>query len=397
VSLSAARRLALTRQRLAGKRPARGRPGILEVIKDLGYVQLDPTNVVARSHLLVLWSRLGIFDVAALENLLWHERRLFEHAAMIYPMEDLPFRREAMRRYRLAETPWARRAVSWLETNAGLRRHVLARLRRGPPLPTSAFADLADASWRSTGWTSGRNVSQALEFLSRQGHVAVAGRAGGQRLWTLATRWLPRAGRLSARALAEGAVERALRSMGIATLSQLRRHYAFARFIEPETVASLVRAGRIVQVALDAAAGSWLVRAEDLPALERARREDWGARTTLLSPFDNLIIDRPRTEALFGFRYRMEIYVPRDLREHGYWAMPILHGERLIGRVDPALDRREKSLVINAMSVESDAPRGGAVGRAIRSAIEDLATFVGAAQVVWHCRPPAMWRAGLRA
>jgi uncharacterized protein YcaQ len=250
-SPAAARRLALTRGRLAGKRPARGRAGILEVVRDLGYVQLDPTNVVARSHLLVLWSRLGRFDVAALESLLWRERRLFEHAAMVYPIEDLAFRQEVMRRYLKADTSWGARAAAWLEANAALRRHVLARLRRGPPLPTSAFADLAEASWRSTGWTEGRNVSQALEFLSRQGRVVVAGRAGGQRLWTLAERWLPRAKRVPSRELAERALERALRSTGLATLPQLRRHYAFARFIEPETVARLMRAGRVVPVALE--------------------------------------------------------------------------------------------------------------------------------------------------
>lgn len=302
VDLTAARRLAVLRQRLAGPRPGRGPAGILRVIRELGYVQLDPTNVVARSHLLVLGARLGRFDPAHLQRLL-RERRLFEYAAFILPTDDLPLHLRRMAAYRRPRTAWARRVAAWVETNDALRRHVLMRLRRDGPLPTSAFEDLASAPWRSRGWTSGKNVSQMLEFLWRQGRITVAAREGGERWWILSERWLPAARSLPEREAERRGTERAVRSLGIATAAQLRSSYAFARFVTRRAIADLARDGTFEAVRIAEVSGPgaavWYVHAEDLATMERIGRE-WEPRTTLLSPFDNLIIDRSRTERLFG-------------------------------------------------------------------------------------------------
>jgi uncharacterized protein YcaQ len=138
--------------------------------------------------------------------------------------------------------------------------------------------------------------------------------------------------------------------------------------------------------------GPWYVHADDLPLLERLEAGDWRPRTTLLSPFDNLIIDRQRTRRLFGFHFRMEIYVPRAARRYGYYVLPVLHGDRLIGRVDPAMDRHRGRLVVNAVHAEPDAP--AAAGPAVAAALEDLAAFLGAGGVELRQPPPERWRGG---
>jgi uncharacterized protein len=138
--------------------------------------------------------------------------------------------------------------------------------------------------------------------------------------------------------------------------------------------------------------GPWYVHADDLPLLERLEAGDWRPRTTLLSPFDNLIIDRERTQRLFGFHYRMEIYVPKAARRYGYYVLPVLHGDRLVGRVDPVMDRARGRLVVNAVHAEPDAP--AAAGAAVAGALEELAAFLGAGGVELRQPPPQVWRTG---
>ena len=142
--------------------------------------------------------------------------------------------------------------------------------------------------------------------------------------------------------------------------------------------------------------GPWFVHAEDLPLLEQLEAGEWWPRTTLLSPFDNLITERGRTEQLFGFNFRMEIYVPKTKRQYGYYVLPILHGDRLIGRVDPAMDRRRGVLVLHAVHAELDAPLTRTDGRAVARAIEDLAGFLGARDVEYRGAVPERWRTTLR-
>src|SRR5207253_2015411 len=139
-------------------------------------------------------------------------------------------------------------------------------------------------------------------------------------------------------------------------------------------LAELEAEGRIVRVRIAgegrAWPGVWYVHADDLPLLDRLAAGEWQPRTTLLSPLDNLICDRARTEALFDFAFRMEIYVPRDQRRYGYYVLPILHGDRLIGRIDPAMDRAHGRLTINAVHAEPDAPPDA--GPAVAGAIAEL-------------------------
>ena len=351
---------------------------MLETVKHIGYLQLDPTNVVARNHLLILWSRLGRYDRADLDRLMWKDRALYETVSLILPVEDRPLHEVRVRAERRGEGPYGGRVNAWLKKNDRLRRDILARLRREGPLPITAFEDRASHGWRSTGWTADRNVSQMLSFLLRQGHLSTGGRAGGKRVWTLRENWLPAVRPLARGAAARHATERALRALGVGTLKELRYTYAFGWFVTADALASLERDGVATRLEVDGFRESHF-------ALSSALRKRAGEpeRTTLLSPFDNLIIQRERTEKLCGLRYRMEIYVPPRLRVRGFWAMPILHRDRLIGTVDPKVDRERGRLEVITFRLERDAPRDRSTRRAIETAVEDLAAFAGATEVTW--------------
>src|SRR5438128_1899651 len=267
VTLPQARRAAVRAQLLDGS----GRD-VLDVVRRIGNLQLDPTARVAPSHLLVLWSRLGAFDPADLDRLLWKEKQLFEWRAFVYPIEDLPAYLSRMRRFPIGDSAWPRRVREWLRANTSFQNYVLRELERNGPLLSRELENRARVPWPSSGWTGNRNVSQLLEFLTARGEVAIVGRRGKQRLWDLAARWYPAVEPLPDEEAEAYLADRRLRALGV------------------------VRDG----------AGWRAHREADVRAVPR--------RTTLLSPFDRLIHDRERTEALFAFRYRMEIYVPKDER-----------------------------------------------------------------------------------
>jgi uncharacterized protein len=405
ITPTTARRMAITRQRLAGERPASDSGGMLDLVRDLGCLQLDPISAVAPSHLLVLWSRLGGYDPATLDALLWEERQLFEywaHCASIVLTEDYQLHQPRMAGYVLNG---ASQTVvhEWMAENAELRDHILSQLRERGPLLSREIEDLAVSDWQSTGWNSGRNVTRMLHFLWSAGEIMVAGRprAGGQKLWDISERCLPdgKPAPLPDTEVVRIAAERALRALGVARIADIRQHFIRSRYPGlPAVLKDLAAEGRIVPVAIGengtAWKGDWYVHAEDLPLLNRLADEhaDWGARTTLLSPFDNLICDRARTELLWDYEFRIEIYVPKEKRRWGYYVLPILHGDRLIGRIDPTMDRKHGILTINAIYAEPDAPDTASTGQAIRGAIDDLATFLGARDVEYASEWPQGWQ-----
>ncbi len=407
MSSALARRLAVTRQRLSGVRPPADAAGMLDVIRDLRCLQLDPISAVARSHLLVLWSRLGPFDTTHLDVLLWQERKLFEdwaHAASIVLTEDYPIIRVLKRRHLTGDSLWVRRFRVWLKQNDVLRRHVLSEVRRRGPLLSRQIEDKATSDWSSTGWNAGRNVDRMLAHLWHAGTIMVAGRSGGQKLWDLTERclppWTPRE-RLSDREVTRRAAHPALRALGVARPCDIEQHFIRGQYAGfAKVLTDLHAEGRIVRVQIgdrgDAWPGAWYVHVDDLPLLDRLAGGGWQPRTTLLSPFDNLICDRARTQVLFGFDYRIEIYVPPAQRRHGYYVMPILHKDRLIGRVDQKMDRSKGRLDVHAVYAEPDAPRSPDTARAVAGAIEDLAAFLGAREIAYGRRLPPAWRRALR-
>ncbi len=408
ISPLVARRLAVASQRLSAPPATPTAENMLDVVRQIGCLQLDPISAVARSHQLVLWSRLGASKQADFDRLMWQDRALFEywaHAASIVLTEDYPIHHALMRNYPSGDSAWSQRTRAWLDENDSLRQHILDEIRQRGPMLSREFTDGAKAEWYSSGWTSGRNVNQMLDYLWTSGVVVVAGRKGGQKLWDLAERWLPHwtpRELLSDEARVALSAEKALRALGVATERQIALHYTRGRYPGlSNALKSLERDGRIQRLKIaddgDEWAGAWYVHADTLPLLERIQAGEWQARTTLLSPFDNLICDRARTEQMFNFRFRIEIYVPKAKREFGYYVLPILQGDRLVGRIDPQMNRKAKELVVNAVYAEPDAPMDDATGRAVRQSIEDLAAFLGAKAIRYGDRVPDGWREALRA
>lgn len=384
LDLGKARRLAVMAQLLSAPRPR----SIADVLHDLGMVQMDPTKAVARTEHLVLWSRLGKqYRVADLERMLWDERSLFEYWAHIVPTSDYALHRTSMRRSR--DSKRGRYIEQWLVANASFRRYILRELRRRGPLRTRDLEDRTLEDWRTGGWNDdGRFTALMLEVLWGRGEVMIAGRDGQQRLWDLAERRLPvDEPSWSQRAVARAIVERQLRAWGVAKAKQFGWAFDGRPPGWERALGELIREGIAIPAKVGDLKGEWYAHAE---ILERSFRP----RTTLLSPFDDLISDRDHTEQLFDFFFRLEIYVPKAKREFGYFVMPILHGDRLIGRIDPRFDRTTRILHLNAVYAERDAP--ATAGRAVAKAIDELATWLGAEDVRSTRRMPTAWRTALR-
>ena len=371
--MTEARRLAILGTLLAGPRPAT----LLEVVERLGVVQVDPTATTARAERLTLFSRFGAYDVDTLRPMLENEpRQLFEYNAFLIPVADLPLIRPAMLRAPRAEYSRGRYQLEWLAENAAFGAYILDELRTKGPRRSRELDDRAVVPWRTGGWNDGKNLGQMLEILWRTGEIAISRREGTQRLWDLFERVLPDVEPLPDEVVAIETMDRQLRTRGFADpgFGTAIDYWLPAREIG---LASLLADGVAVPVAIDGLPGDWLVHAELLAALDDGA---WQPRTTLLGPFDPLISDRVRAEALFDFRYRLEIYVPAAKREFGYYVLPILHGDRLIGRIDPVLDRKRRILTVNAIYAEPKAPADA--WPAVRRAIDELAGWIGADEVV---------------
>jgi uncharacterized protein YcaQ len=248
-------------------------------------------------------------------------------------------------------------------------------------------------AWRSSGWTNGRNVERMLDFLWFQGQVMVAGREGRTRLWDLTEHRLPEWARTAPLPREEAvtrAAEHALRALGVARASDIERHFIRDRYPGlAEMLSGLEASGRVVPAEVEGGDERWYVHRDVLGLLER----DWVPRTTLLSPFDNLICDRERAQRLWGFTFRTEMYVPKDKRQYGHYIMPILHGERLVGRLVPRLDRRRARLEIEGLFPEPAMPADAAT--AVGRAVAELAAFAGAREIGYGDKVPDPWRVAL--
>jgi len=303
---------------------------VLETVRRLGFLQIDPISTVAPPQQLVLWSRLGPCDPAELDRLLWEERKLVEWRAYVWPAEELPLLRASMRLYRRGTRGWGRRGKAYVEENASFRRYVLRELERRGPLLSREIEDHASMRRDAHRWWGARKMGLMLDVLNARGEVAVVGRRGGQRVWDLAERWYPATETVSIREMERRVAEQQLRSLGV----RLQR-------------------GRLI-VHRDA---------DDTPVPNRV---------TFLSPFDRLVHDRARTEALWGFVYRLEMYVPAAKRQYGYYVLPILRGDRLVGRIEPVVDRRADVLRVKGVWWEP-----GVRPFSLRTPLRSLARWLG--------------------
>jgi uncharacterized protein len=298
VSVEEARRIAVRAQQLDGSAT-----DVLSTVRRLGFLQLDPISSVAPPQHLVLWSRLGrAYDRSELDHLLWETKQLVEWNAFVWPIEDLPLLRARMR---TKEGSWQQHRAEFLKTNAAFRRYVLRELDQRGPLLSREIEDHRPTGREAHRWWGERKMGLMLGVLNARGEVAVVGRRGKQRVWDLAERWYPESERLTWKQAAPIVEEQRFRSLGV----RLERGRLFAH---PD--------------------------ADDSPVP--------AARTTFLSPFDRLVHDRDRAHTLWDFFYRLEMYVPKAKREYGYYVLPILKGDRVVGRIEPLHDRRAKHLTV---------------------------------------------------
>lgn len=340
-----------------------------------GALQLDPTARVAPNHVLAVWSRLDRHDEAGLRRLI-AQRKLHEFNAYIFPAEDLALRVAERKLILSADRAWGKMIRQFLKLNATWVRYILRELERRGPLPSDSLEDRAKVSWPpppakpSRGWNSERNRTMALECLQSLGRVMVSGRKGPKRLWDLAERVAPELERIDARHVPRLVAERRLHHAGIVRASALRIWY--------QKVPDLTGIGERVKV--EGVRGEWLVRSDLLRDVEVPRR------LTLLSPFDRLIHDRVRAKDLFGFEFTMEIYVPKELRRWGYFAMPVLDTDRVVAITDPEFDRAAGALRLNAIH---PLPPAKVRQAALRDNLRSLADTLGAEKITMSSRHSA--------
>jgi hypothetical protein len=345
-----ARRIAVRAQLLDAPRPKT----LLAVVERLTLLQVDPTAAVAPNADLVAWSRLGSsYRPEQLKQALEVDRTLFEFDALVRPMSDLGLYLAGA-----ADRPSHGRSRKWLRDNERARRDILELLERSGCLASRDIPDTCAVAWASTGWTNNRNVTMMLEFMQGRGEVAIAGRVGRERLWDLADRvYAGGADGLSVEEAARIKNERRLGALGIA------RAQAREMPMEPIHVGE---AGEPAVV--EGVKGEWRVDPRYLGG-------GFKGRTALLSPFDRLVHDRGRAEELFDFEYTLEMYKPAAKRRWGYFALPILHGDRLVGKLDAIADR--KASVLRVHAIHEDVPFTAARRAAVKREIADLAAWLG--------------------
>ncbi|TBU73489.1 winged helix-turn-helix domain-containing protein [Phytopseudomonas daroniae] len=385
LSLPQARRVALAAQGFAG-RSRTAAPGARQVnalIERLGVLQIDSVNAVVRSHYLPLYSRLGQYDPLLLQQAAWSQgrrRTLFEywgHEASLLPLESFPLMRWRMQRARQGRGIYKGLALFGREQQPLIRQVLQAVRERG----ALGAGSLVQERPRNSPWWGWSAEKLALEWLFAAGDVTVAGRRGFERLYDLPERVLPAA--LLQRPEVDVAdaqrqlVLQAARALGIATERDLRDYFRLEPADSRARIHELLEEGTLSRVEVR----GWTQPAYCQQSFKLPRKV---MACALLSPFDSLIWERARTERLFDFRYRLEIYTPQHKRVYGYYVLPFLYGEHIAARLDIRAERKLGRLAVHAVHLE---PKGldeeglAALARALR----DMAAWLGLGEVQLNC------------
>lgn len=354
ISRTDARRIAVRAQLLDNTNPA----DLAQTARHLTLLQHDLTAAVAPSADLVVWSRLGSSCPRNAVTDAIGEQSLIDLHGMLRPAEDLVLYRREMAEWPGADAvpAWLQGQAAWVKANDGFRRDLLDELRRDGPLTQRELPDTATVSWRSSGWNNNRNVAMMLAMLVLRGEVAVAGRRGRDKLWDLASRIYPDDDVVPTAQAQRIRNERRLRAPGIA------RARGPVSPGEPNGVEDVGESAVI-----DGVKGEWRVDPSYLGGT-------FSGRAAVLSPLDRLVLDRKRMTELFEFDYQLEMYKPADSRRWGYWAMPILYGDRLVGKVDATTDQRQWVLRVDA--IHQDVPFTRTMTERVTRELSDLAAWL---------------------
>lgn len=341
-----------------------GRRSVLEVVHHLAFLQYDLTRAVAPSQHVVLWSRLGLsYDPQVLQDLL-DAQELIELHMVMRPASDIALFTAEMAAWPTPGT-WEQRIADWAVANADCRRDILDRLRSDGPLPTSELPDTCSVPWQSSGWTHDKNVQKMLSALVASGEVAISRREGAMPWWDLAERVYPDVDPVPLEDAARERNRRRLVALGIA------RAKAVQTPVEPNDVGPVG-----VEARVEGVRGTWRV---DPDQLDRVA-EPFEGRAALLSPLDRLVFDRKRLAEIFEYDYALEMYKPAAQRIWGYWALPALFGDRLIGKVDAIAEREEGELIVRV--IHEDDPWSGEQRAAVADELGALASWLDLALVL---------------
>ena len=344
-------------QLLTSQRPT----DLLTVVRRLTALQLDPVSAVAPSADLVAWSRLGAAYRPDHLKAAIADQSVIELRAFLRPAEDIAAYRAEMAAWPGAGElrDWQVFNREWVAANDKCRRDILARLAAHGPLPSREIPDTCVKPWQSTGWTNNKNITRLLEFMVARGEVAVAGRGGRERLWDLAERVYPDHPVLPAAQAEQERDRRRLRALGVA------RSAGTELPGEPSLVG---QAGEPAEI--EGVRGPWRVDPSYLDDLGGP----FDGRAALLSPFDRIVHDRARAADIFEFEYQLEMYKPAAKRRWGYYALPVLYGDRLVGKLDATADRKRGLLSVTA--VHQDVPFTADMSAAVNAEIASLAAWL---------------------
>jgi uncharacterized protein YcaQ len=378
LSLETARILAVVKQGLHRRPQAADKQALLEAIRRIGLLQLDTISVVERSHYLVMLSRVGLYDPADLDALLYPDRQLFEqwaHAACLIPVEDYPSFAPTIQARRDRPIPPYRLSRLGDDPEATLEA-VLAEIRARGPL---ASRDFEDPREERGSWWDWKPAKTALEILFAQGHLLIDHRVSFQRYYDLAERVLPASAGPLSLTLEDWQRWAALQSVsrfGVATAAHASDYYRQSKPSARVALQALANEGAVVPVEVEGWKHAAYLDSADLPLVEEIQAGGLKPElTTFLSPFDNLIWERERVRELFGFDYRIEMYTPAAQRRYGYYVLPILHRGRLVGRLDPKADRKSRTLVVKAIYLEPQQPVLDELASAIALALHEFMAF----------------------
>jgi uncharacterized protein YcaQ len=404
--LTVIRTLALHAQGLAAKPGTEPKPtadSIHDLIEQIGCVQIDTLQMVQRSQYLALWSRLGTYDPADFDHLIYankngdgiNTRRLFEywlHAACVIPLSLYRYRLPVMRWFEQGNSHWFQQ---WLSQpgNAELIQAVLERVRNEGAMRAADFEH--DGSPRGSWW-DWKPAKNALEQLYNEGRLMIADRVNFQRVYDVRERVLPAwvdTREPTRQEMLRHLLEHSVRALGVCLPVQAADYFYLKRTEAKPMVQDLITSGVIVEVRGELADGkshTLIVHRDHLPALEQAADGALKAeRTTFLSPFDSLLWARERDMQLFGFDQRLEAYTPAPKRRWGYFCLPVLHHERLVGRFDPKLERRSGTLRLKALYLEPGIAPDDELVASVAGTLRDFMAFHKATELVVERSEPA--------
>jgi uncharacterized protein len=373
LSKGEARYLALHNQLLLNNHPAKTKRDLLKIIEKLGYIQIDTISIVERAHKHVLWTRFPTYDNSMLDELIDRDKKVFEfwdHAASYLPMKhyrfSLPRKKKYIERYK-----------EWARSKRKLLKYVKERIKAEGPLQSKDFSEPG----KRGDWWDWKPTKDALEYLFHSGELMVHARKSFQKVYDLPERILPKNVNDSlpdSRELSEHLIMKAINANGVVSMKEmtyLRRH---DRTVTLSVINELTEDKKIKPIRIEGIEESYystpkvLRLLNDVIAYKQVR---------ILSPFDNLVIQRKRLNDLFDFDYTIECYVPAQKRKYGYFALPVIYGDKFIGRLDAKADRKARVLKVINFFPEKGVTVNGRIKTLYERKLLELTRFSGCESV----------------